>query len=485
MRSLMDKSSQRIIALIELLVSQENWITINNLAEAVGASGRTVSDDIAKLKDRWNDLFNVEVSVKKGVKMHNRSSSAVGAAFRDIFEESTALRWLRWLLLHPHNRIEFYEDALFSSRSTLERMIPKINLCLNQRGINIIHKNGQCQIVAQDEQYLRQFYAAFMLEITGIELVDDIVGVSVERIWKVVSNLLVKAAPPEGKALVANDDITTVYHVALCVVSLIRESQGYTIDCEYDVEGEFEPEDVSYILSCFPGTDVSNLRPINAFIHRSFNGWSSPEEKALLNEHAEVFFAELFSSTDIKLDDEAMARLVFIMGAMYLTQKHRIFQTSLLFDRIEYFSNSLKNNSRYMYCKAAKGLERVSQNIGFDITPRLHDLLFWICLEYPEFPNFAQPKTALLISDFGAAHASFLASHISCTLNSMGSAMIEIDTASYSDAPDSCRHKNYDIILTTIPNPPIAHDNVMMIGCYPSRDNLLEVYKRCMAEDMA
>jgi hypothetical protein len=481
LRHLLDKSSQRMLSLIELLVSQDNWITISHLAKAAGASGRTVSDDITKLKDRWDHLFDVEVSVKRGVKMHCRSISAVSSAFRDIFKESTALRWLRGLLFHPNKKIEFYEDMLFSSRSTLGRMIPKINYYLNPRGISILCKNGHCQIIAQDEQYLRQFYAAFLLEMNGMSMPELHADFSIERMWRIIIGILLKAVPPTVSALVANDDIIAAYHVALYVVSLIRESQGYNIECDYDIEDEITPEDISYIKSFFPGICASNLRPINAFIHKNFNGWSSPEE-ALVNEHSRAFITELFKPTQAALGDATMNQLVFITKSLYLTEKHRAFQTSVLFDRIKHFSGALKKNSRFMYKRAEDGLKLLSEKIGFDITPRLHDLLFWICLVYPGFPSFSCTKSALLISDFGAPHASFLVSYISGALNSLGCSLIDVDAVVYPDALSSCNYKGYDIILTTVPNLPLDHNNVLTIGCYPSHDNILEIYKRCMIE---
>ncbi len=68
MRNLLDLSTQRLIRLLEALASQEDWMTTGELSSLIGASERTISEDIDVLSKRWGQYLDIETSTKKASK---------------------------------------------------------------------------------------------------------------------------------------------------------------------------------------------------------------------------------------------------------------------------------------------------------------------------------------------------------------------------------------------------------------------------------
>lgn len=169
MRSLLDASSQRIITIIETLAGCEGWTNLADLSTSVKASERTVSEDISKLRKHWGQDLNIEVSKKNGVILRNRNSASIGIVFMNIFNDSVALRWIKELLFHPGHGMEFYLNRLFVSRSTLIRLLPRINRFLSGKGMTIQSLSNSYQLLGKDEQYLRNFCASFLLELYGLD----------------------------------------------------------------------------------------------------------------------------------------------------------------------------------------------------------------------------------------------------------------------------------------------------------------------------
>lgn len=52
LRKILDASSQRMIRILETFTIHDDWITLSDLSSAIGASERTVADDISNLQKR-------------------------------------------------------------------------------------------------------------------------------------------------------------------------------------------------------------------------------------------------------------------------------------------------------------------------------------------------------------------------------------------------------------------------------------------------
>ena len=56
-----------------------------------------------------------------------------------------------------------------ASRATM-RLLPKVESFLAENEMGILNRRGCYEVIADDEQHLRDFYASFLLELKGMEL---------------------------------------------------------------------------------------------------------------------------------------------------------------------------------------------------------------------------------------------------------------------------------------------------------------------------
>ncbi|WMI80006.1 helix-turn-helix domain-containing protein [Anaerotignum sp. MB30-C6] len=476
MREMLDASSQRIIKILEILLEHEKWITFAELSFFVEASERTIANDIAVLKDVWKDNLNIEVSKKNGVKLRNQNIASIGVVFTDIFNSSVALRWIKELLFYPDNPIEFYESKLFVSRSTLIRLIPKINRYLSLKGMEIQYKNNRYEFLGEDEQYLRDFSASFLLELYGLDLGNYDFNLDLEILRGLILAMLEKHINPAELDWISKDDISIVYKMMFYIVSMVREQQGYSVSSTHPVENEISEQYIGYIVKHFPNTNVNNLRPIHEYFYKEHNGWTSSEERELVSKEITEYLNRFFSTVSVSPDENTLCTMHYILKSFYFKVKLRPFKTSELFNRIHYFALSLKQTNPLLYQAAEENLKITSQNIKADISPAVSDVLFWTCLACPEAALTTSPRRALLIDDFGRLHTQFLAKTLS---NFFFSKVLNfcVDTAPFPEVLMSKIPDHYDIIITTIPNLPFKHKNMVLINDFPTSDDFCKIHR--------
>ncbi len=478
MRNLLDLSTQRLIRLLEALASQEDWMTTGELSSLIGASERTISEDIDVLSKRWGQYLDIETSTKKGVKIRNQSTSVLGKILVDIFNESTALRFLEEILFFPHNGTEFYEDRLFVSRSTLTRLLPRINKYLSKRGMSAVRRNNSYQLVAEDEQRLRDFFAGFLIELNGIDLSGFSADFDLGVPHAVIRRIYSRSLNGQEFDFAVNDELSKLFNGVFYFVSLLRENQGYNVSSAYDIEGEIEDGELSYFRGLFPNISADNLRPIHKFIRDQISGWTSEEERALVQRETAVFFENIFREIAHAPCGDTARHLHLVIYLLYFAAKNRPYKTSELFDRIHYFTLSVKKCNEPFYRLVEKNLAALSERIGLDMTPRLQDVIFWMFLAFPGFGDFSPAKTALVVSDFGFRHAGFLADSISMFFNSKSaSPVIKVTPARFAGDPLLLNAEGYDFIITTVPGIAAPGKKVILVNDYPTRQNMCEIYE--------
>lgn len=475
LRELLDKASQRLIMILDILMTEENWVTIKSLSSTVGCSERTIATDIGNLRKRWGQQLDIHVSTKNGIKLNNRNVSAISKVFIDVFDESTILKFLETIIFYPGNTIEFYEERVFVSRSTLIRLLPKINRFFSGRGMAVRNTGNGYELVSENEQYLREFCTDFLLELYGFDLAKHHIHIDLMRIMGIVFRILDHNLEACEKHYVKHDGIAIGYYPIFYLLSLVREDQGYTIASDYDVDQELYPDDLSYLTSYFPHITKANLCPLHEYIANRYNGWDSDEEKELVTKEISNFFERLGNSVSPSFDDDTFRDLCFMMRAMYFAAKARPFKTSTLFNRLHYFSVLVKRNNGFFYDLVERNLAIFSQRTDFDISPQAEAILLWMCLDYPEFATFIPKRRILVVSDFGFQHANFIARFIMSRFNKENTLIIDATPVNLTDAQASLAAEDYDIVVTTTPQFDVEQKRTILINDYPEHRDLCRI----------
>ncbi len=476
MRRLMDAPSQRAIHILEKLADRKGWITIAELSDEVGASTRTIEKDLSMLRKRWGDNLQLEISRKNGVRLRNKNVANLGMILTELFNESVALRWIVELLFYPRRKIEFYEERLFASRSTLNRTLPKINQFLSSRGMEILNKSGKYEFVGRDEYYLRDFSTCFLIEMYGMDITKYDMSIDLKFIARLIGKSLSKYLSPKELQWVFSDDISLAYWSMFYFMSLLREENGYTIKSDYPVE-EVTPYDLACIRRSFPHIGLNNLRAVYQAIFKQYRGWSSNEERVLVDNEAEALLRRLFSEMNVVQNEETAGALKLVVECLYLVSKLRPYKTSVLFDRIAYFALSVKEINPHFYNAAEKNLSVFSHNVKYDISSELNNFIYWVSLISPKLSTSICLRKVLLIDDFGSMHAKFLQKMFSQFFNSECSEVMKIDIYSGQGEPAEELIKDYDIVLTTVPKFHFSYPHAILINDYPSHEDFIGVYR--------
>lgn len=476
MRSLLNQSTQRTISIIEALSEANTWFTLKDLSILTDSSERTLAQDINTIKKRWGNYLNIETSNKNGIRMHDPNIAKTGKVIIDLLNESVSLQFIEAILLYPKNKIDFYEQKLFVSRSTILRLLPRINQFLKERELWIQNQENQYELKGTNEQYLRQFFTCFLIELHSLNLKNELEKFNIGIIADTLKKILVQNLPTKEQEYIVEDNIAVSFLIMFYIVSLIRENSGYCVDSTHKIDSELSLDTFDYFKSYFPELTIKRIAPIHAFIINMYMGWDSKMEEEKTTNAIHSFYNRIFDFMQTIPKQNIFYRLCFTMKSVYLVAKSRPYQTSILFDRIHYFSLSLKKNNETLYKLVKENLDIFSKEVGFDMSNRLADILFWICLNYPEFSKVSISKSALVISDFGKQHTDYLTQFFDSFFNNNGNTILTTTSSDYRSAI-TMPLQQYNFIISTIPDLPIDHNHIILVNDYPNTENLFEIHK--------
>lgn len=480
MRNLLDRLSQRIIKILDILVTHEDWITISELAELSDASVRTISEDIGIIRRRWGEELNIEVSQKRGIKMNNQSVAAIGHVFMHLFNDSTTLKWFQEIFFFPGNSIDFYAQRIHVSRSTLMRVFPDMNDYFKTIGIEIKRTSNQYTVIGNNETHIRQLFTCYMLEFQGLELKKWDCNVDLNLVKKTIQHILTKTFETKEFSFVFSSDIVLAHYIMHYFVSLIRENQGFH-DVNYNNNMSYpitpiDDEDLACLRLLFPNITAASIHPIHGFILSQFIGWDSLEEKLLVEFQASLFYKRLFTSMPLAPKEEVRKKLEFILRSLYLTQKLNPFLNLTLFNRIRYFSMTLKKHNHSLFQCFEINLSIFSKKTGINMLTCIDYLLYWNILALPEFNLYHKTMRLLVISDFSLNHGPFIARHLKQYME-IDIPDLTIDVGAFPEILKQRDFDRYHIIITTIPNLSIDHNNIVVINDYLTERNMFELYR--------
>lgn len=476
MRKLLESPYQRLISILEILVLQDDWITTRKLASAIDASERTVLNDLKLIKNNWGHCLNVETSTNKGINVKNRNIAILNDICKDIFNSSIILRWLKEILFHPKKSIEYYEERLFVSRSTLLRMVPGINRFFSERKIYLRHRNNRFELTADDEQYLRQYFAAFLIELNGLDLESQNINVDLDLLSDIVQKMVLESCGTAPADIFVNDQISRSYLMMFCLVSLLRENQGFATDVPLSKD-LLNADALEPLIKPFPNITAANFRPIQQFISNQYQGWDNAVEEAVVNNEAKALLNRLFAGVKIQPDAKTFKNLHVVLKTLYLKAKYCPMDTSELFDRIYYFSLSVQKYNPAFFRLVQDELAIFSENTHMHMSTYIPAFIFWSYLLAPQFCHPAKTVTALVISDFGLQHAMFLAERIMSFCVKNGVANIKATAVELQNAFNPVVYQNYDIIITTVFGLDIPGKTSVLVNDFPTYDNFYEINK--------
>lgn len=171
MRLLMDSSSLRRLELMELLNASDDWWTVEEIAQQLKCSVRSIKADIYYYNTFSHHDIKLVTSKHRGVKLILPTAFQMESLYQETLTENLNSQILECLYQEKMDSIEDYAECLFTSTSSIVRSIKQINLFLEKYNL-IIQKNPMR--IKGPEKQIRYFYGIFFWEKYGskIEKID-------------------------------------------------------------------------------------------------------------------------------------------------------------------------------------------------------------------------------------------------------------------------------------------------------------------------
>jgi len=484
--TLLDETDQRRIGILEVLIQQSGWITIGEIACIVGASERTIHSDLNYIKSKWNDQLQLEVSLKNGIQLGCHSAVTLHEIQMDVFKQSTASCFLHDLFLFPHQGIEFFSKRLFVSKSTLIRMIPKINAYLSTMNIEIEYRGALYCLAASDEQELRKLLSALYIELNPqLTLTPDapmnilVPGatepINFARLNHIVFEMLQQSSNHAAIDLVLNDASALPQMIAFYFVSLIRENQAFHIASARPLGNEISLEDLQYLIRLFPAVSRESIQPIHSLLMKPF---LSSDDSGLdqLDTEANAFYERVFQALHVSCPQKTKEQLVQTMKILYHYALICPASFTGFIRRINGFVSSLQDCHPVLYDAFENSLALFSDAMKVNLQPALPDLILRSCFLFPAFGIASPARRVFVVSDSGIEHAKFIASNIRSFFNGEYYETVQVSPVPYADVQNSSFSSGLakeDILITTTPDLLclLPNQRIILFQDFPSVEN--------------
>lgn len=485
--SLLDETDQRRISILEILMQQQQWITIGELAHRVGASERTIHSDLVFFKNEWNDTLVFDVSLKNGIRLDSPSYATMRTLTIELFKHAIAPRFLRDLFLYPDQTMDYYANRLFVSNSTLLRLIPRINTYLSRVKASIERTGLGYRLSSADEQPLRKFLSLAYIELdhepTHHQIEQSIpfnaAPIDFLSLREIVRAMLLHAGDSVSTELILQDPSVLSEMAAFYLISLMRENQGFHASSQV-ADTWLAPNELLFVKRLFPALTAEHLSPIHAMLTEPFLSIGT-EASSLLSREIDAFYNRIFSRLHMSCPPQSREKLNRTLEILYRFSVVSPIRKTGLLRRINGFASSIHTCHPKLFFAFQESLATFSAQMQLYLSSTLPDLLLRACYIFPAFAMAVPTKRVLVFSSSGDEHARFIADFIRLVFCGEHFQTVEISPISYEDAlaPNfDSRYPLADILITSDPTLLSLTTNkpILLFHDYPSTQNFEQLY---------
>ena len=473
MIELLDSNAQRMSNIVKKLGEDREWNKTAELAVLLNVSQRTVSNDLKMIKERWGTLLNFESSLKDGVRINNYSIISQETIIKALISESTAINLIELIFNQPYNNLDYYAEEIFTSRSTLLRVIPKINSFFRNLNFQIISDHSGYYFIADNEIHLRKFFARFFTELYD----TDITRFKNELNFEFVTQFVQKIISNNKFAI---NDVAYSLFSFIVIVTLTRENQGFT----YHIDPKrnrikITESTLQSFLHDFPYITADSIRSLEFGIMEYRHSTHSEMQDKVLSHAILTYFNELQETFEIQINVDDRTSLEMFLSNLYYKFQTYPFESSILFNRVKKFSLSIQKENPHLIERFSPIAFNFASSLSLNYEHIIDDLIYFTISQLPEI--ITTPigiKHILYLSDLGSEHGNFIARLIKGTFYPYKQfSNLEIEVASREQPIKKSYLNQYDCILTTLPNLNYPLDHILQINDYPTDQDLFNIFQ--------
>ncbi|QQP69620.1 helix-turn-helix domain-containing protein [Carnobacterium sp. CS13] len=223
--NLLDTSSARRLQLLEVLVAEDEWWTIEELSYKLRCSVGTIRADIQYYNSLLSGDAFIETSKQHGIKLTTVDSFQMESVYRKVMEGCLNFQIIDKLFELDIPSIEDLAELLYTSASSIIRSLKQINVFLGAYDLAIQSK--PVKIIGTEKQ-IRYFFSIFLWDYYSASF-DEFHHHLLDTAQTYIELLPKNVNTPNFSEIAQGK-------VALwLVICLERIEQGYFIDHEYEI----------------------------------------------------------------------------------------------------------------------------------------------------------------------------------------------------------------------------------------------------------
>lgn len=479
MRQILSDTTLRKLQLIEYLDLLTDPIDEGQLVEDLAVSHRTLMHDIQQINNEYD--FLTIYKTHQGVYLKYAKGANLRSIYRYLLKHEPSFKLLDWLFRHPNPTMEEAEKALYTSQSTIYRLINKLNEQLDKYHLCINYPNLTFE---GEEVDIRFFFAQFYSEISEYnEWPFESIDIDA------LKELIVFSYSLAGDQL----NYPTLRFLLFSLgVNIIRLRQGHKIFVEtnaFDIlYQEFlkMPDQVNRMQEIAKqlgfALNLNNIKQL--FIAYAKETFDSPQIGEPINEKA---------IESVRQSTEYLAQIIYQLSdkyhipiedvaelAGYLHNTANLFKWetetfNILYpylpkfiDRAQYYIGDFVTDARQLLHEYIEALE-------LDSSEMMHNLLVYnLIIHWPNLIKYLYTDQirhihCAVISDDDINHASFIVDVLNMNKRPYVHYHIYKERVIDSYTLDS---SPYDVLITTFPIPPLQYKPVCSIHRFPTEKDL-------------
>ena len=476
---MLSDTTLRKLHLIEYLDLLTHPIDERQLAEDLAVSRRTLMHDIQQINNDYD--FLMIYKTHQGVYLEYANGANLRSIYRYLLKSEPAFKLLDWIFRHKEPLIEQAEGDLFTSQSTIYRLVNKLNEQLDKYHISIKYPNLAFEGKEVD---IRFFFAQFYSEISGYN------EWPFQRIdIDALKEFLISSYSIAGAQL---NYPTLRFLLFSLSVNIVRLRQGHRIFVETNafdiVYQEFlkMPDQVDRMqeLAQQLGFELTLNNIKQLFIAYAKEAFELPSIKETINETAiesvrqsTEYLAQIIHQLSDKyyVPIEDVAELA---GYLHNTAHLFKWETETFNILYPYLPNFIDRAYYYIgdfVTEAQQSLHDYIEAMELDSSEMMHNLLVYdLITHWPNlikylYTNQLRHIHCAVISDDDIHHAAFIVDVLNMNKRPYVHYHIyrerEIDSYTLDNSP-------YDVIITTFPIPPLQYKPVCSIHRFPTEKDL-------------
>ncbi|MBG9980892.1 helix-turn-helix domain-containing protein [Facklamia sp. DSM 111018] len=158
MENLFNKQQRRQLELIKFLYQNQEWLSFKQIQKVIDCSSPIIKEDLNHFNNKFSEFLKIHIT-SNGALACFEPNISFEHLFAHYMSEATPFRLLEYIFYYPRQTIEELAEVLYTSSSTIYRMIQTIKSELEKNYAISITTNPVTLI--GNEVKIRNFYAEF------------------------------------------------------------------------------------------------------------------------------------------------------------------------------------------------------------------------------------------------------------------------------------------------------------------------------------